>query len=180
MCSLRGTNWDLISQKTAFFIVTVKTSNLIICCLLQGLRVSQERNHYEAMKRTALKTQIWLVLVCINEWDIKIIFMAWWFPMYTHAVSLQLTFACSFWIFYFKSLLCVITITDLNIIHRLVIYIKHDVSEAGFCLRLKVVPTHLGPIGRAKSGNILVLCIGTYWVGHTWRRRQSSLRNVMF
>jgi hypothetical protein len=35
MCLLWGTNWVSISQKTAFFIVTaVKTSNLILQCLL--------------------------------------------------------------------------------------------------------------------------------------------------
>jgi hypothetical protein len=42
-------------------------------------------------------------------------------------------------------LIC-ITITILGIIHRPVFYLKHDVSETEFCLRLEVEPTHLGPI----------------------------------
>jgi hypothetical protein len=39
-----------------------------------------------------------------------------------------------------------ITITILDIIHRLVFYLKHDVSEAGFCLRLQTEPTQMGLI----------------------------------
>jgi hypothetical protein len=37
-----------------------------------------------------------------------------------------------------------IIITILDIIHRPGFYLKHDVSEAGFCLRLQVEPTRLG------------------------------------
>jgi hypothetical protein len=37
------------------------------------------------------------------------------------------------------------TITILDIIHRHVSYLKHDISETGFCLRLQVQPTQLGP-----------------------------------
>jgi hypothetical protein len=33
--------------------------------------------------------------------------------------------------------------------HRLVYFSKHNVSETGFCLRLQVKPTQLGPIDRA-------------------------------
>jgi hypothetical protein len=32
--------------------------------------------------------------------------------------------------------------------HRLVFYLKHNVSEIGFCLRLQVVPIQLGPMNR--------------------------------
>jgi hypothetical protein len=31
-------------------------------------------------------------------------------------------------------------------------YLKHDVSETGFCLRLQVELTQLGPIDRIKTG----------------------------
>jgi hypothetical protein len=37
-----------------------------------------------------------------------------------------------------------ITITILDIIYRPVFYLKHDVSETGFCLRLQVKPIQLG------------------------------------
>jgi hypothetical protein len=39
-----------------------------------------------------------------------------------------------------------ITITILYIIHRLVIYLQHNSSETGFCLRLQVEAPQLGPI----------------------------------
>jgi hypothetical protein len=42
-----------------------------------------------------------------------------------------------------------ITITILDIIHRPVFYLKYDVPENGFCLRLQVEPTESGPIDRA-------------------------------
>jgi hypothetical protein len=42
-----------------------------------------------------------------------------------------------------------ITITIVDIIHRPAFYLKHDVSDTGFCLRLQVEPTHVGPIDRA-------------------------------
>jgi hypothetical protein len=41
-----------------------------------------------------------------------------------------------------------VTITILDIIQRFVSYLKHDVSEAAFCLRHQVEPTQLGPIDR--------------------------------
>jgi hypothetical protein len=33
--------------------------------------------------------------------------------------------------------------------HRPVYFLKHNVSETGFCLRLQVKPTQLGPVVRA-------------------------------
>jgi hypothetical protein len=40
-----------------------------------------------------------------------------------------------------------ITITILDIIHRpIVLYIKHDDSDTGFCQRLQVEPTQFGPL----------------------------------
>jgi hypothetical protein len=41
-----------------------------------------------------------------------------------------------------------ITITILYIIHRPVLYLKQDVSETRFCLRLQAEPTQLGQIDR--------------------------------
>jgi hypothetical protein len=40
------------------------------------------------------------------------------------------------------------SITILGLIHHLVFYLKHDVSEPGSCLRLQREPTQLGPIIR--------------------------------
>jgi hypothetical protein len=37
-----------------------------------------------------------------------------------------------------------VTISDIN--HRPVIYLKHDVSETGFCLRIQAEPTQLSPV----------------------------------
>jgi hypothetical protein len=37
----------------------------------------------------------------------------------------------------------------LDIIHRPVFYLKYNVSETEFCLRLQVEPTELGPMDRA-------------------------------
>jgi hypothetical protein len=48
-----------------------------------------------------------------------------------------------------------ITITILDIIRLADFYLKHDVSETGFCFRLQVEPTQMGPIGRAS------LCLRT-------------------
>jgi hypothetical protein len=42
-----------------------------------------------------------------------------------------------------------VTIIILDIVQRLVIYLKCDVLETGFCLRLQVDPTQLGPIDTA-------------------------------
>jgi hypothetical protein len=38
---------------------------------------------------------------------------------------------------------------NMDIIHRPVFYLKHNVLETGFCLRLKVEPTELSQIDRA-------------------------------
>jgi hypothetical protein len=72
-----------------------------------------------------------------------------------------------FWTFWISYMFIIF----LDIIHRPVfmykhcpVYIsKHSVSETGFCLRLQVKPTQLGPIDRA----------GPYL------RTESSLRNVV-
>jgi hypothetical protein len=42
-----------------------------------------------------------------------------------------------------------VSIIILEIVHPSVVYLKHDVSETGFCLRLEVIPTQLSPIDRA-------------------------------
>jgi hypothetical protein len=39
-----------------------------------------------------------------------------------------------------------VTVTILDISHRPVFYLKREVSETGFCLRLQVGPTYLGPM----------------------------------
>jgi hypothetical protein len=41
-----------------------------------------------------------------------------------------------------------ITVIIINSIHLPLFYLKHCVSKTGFCLRLHVVFTHLGPINR--------------------------------
>jgi hypothetical protein len=47
-------------------------------------------------------------------------------------------------------------ITILDIIHRPVLYLNHDISETGFCLRLQVEPTDMGQIDAASlvSGEV--------------------------
>jgi hypothetical protein len=47
--------------------------------------------------------------------------------------------------------------------------ISKHVSETGFCLRLKVKPTQLGPIDRASP------YLRTNWIGFTWRWRQNPV-----
>jgi hypothetical protein len=42
-----------------------------------------------------------------------------------------------------------ITITILDIIHRPDFYLKHNVSETGFCFSLQIEPTQLDPLDRA-------------------------------
>jgi hypothetical protein len=44
-----------------------------------------------------------------------------------------------------------ITIQIRGIIHRPVFYLKHSLSETGFCLRLQVEPTQVGPIEGAPA-----------------------------
>jgi hypothetical protein len=40
----------------------------------------------------------------------------------------------------------IITIRIVDIIHRPILYLKHNVWEKGFCLHLKVEPTQVDPI----------------------------------
>jgi hypothetical protein len=51
--------------------------------------------------------------------------------------------------------ICFVTITFLNIIHRPVFHLKHDVSKTGICLRLQMKHTQLDTIDRAN------LCLRT-------------------
>jgi hypothetical protein len=44
-----------------------------------------------------------------------------------------------------------VIITILDIIHRPAFYLKHDVSETEWCIRLQVKSTQLGPIGTEDS-----------------------------
>jgi hypothetical protein len=62
-----------------------------------------------------------------------------------------------------------ITITILDIIHRPVFYLKHDVSETGFCLHLRVELTQLGPIDTAS------LCL---WPHCHWWCSSSSVTDI--
>jgi hypothetical protein len=48
----------------------------------------------------------------------------------------------------FKSKKEMLSIIILHIVYRPVFYLKHDVSETWFCLRLEMVWTQLSPIGR--------------------------------
>jgi hypothetical protein len=49
----------------------------------------------------------------------------------------------------------------MDIIHRPIYYLKHNISETGFCLGLHVESTQLGPIYRASlSGQRLALSVG--------------------
>jgi hypothetical protein len=53
--------------------------------------------------------------------------------------------------------------------------LKHDVSETGFCLRIQVEPTYVGPIETTN------LCLRTGLSRfHPKTGRESSLRNVVF
>jgi hypothetical protein len=74
--------------------------------------------------------------------------------------------------------------------HSPVYFLKHNVSETGFCLRVQVKPTQLGPIDRAsvythleagtgvrRQG--LSLSTGPNWVGPTWRRRQNPVSETL-
>jgi hypothetical protein len=46
---------------------------------------------------------------------------------------------------YIQSTVVTIATTIRDIIHRPAFYLKHNVWETGFCLRLQVEPTQLGP-----------------------------------
>jgi hypothetical protein len=75
----------------------------------------------------------------------------------------------------------------LDIIHRPVYSAKHDVSETGFCLRLQVKPTQLGPIDGAipylrRQGHIGTSSIDWAQLSRFYlnTETESSLRNVVF
>jgi hypothetical protein len=79
------------------------------------------------------------------------------------------------------------TINILYIIHRLVFYLNHNVSETGFCLRLTVnilswaLSSELVPASgrqQQRQGQGLAMSIGPNWVCTSWRRGQFSLGNV--
>jgi hypothetical protein len=44
-----------------------------------------------------------------------------------------------------------ITVSIVYIIHRSIVYLKHNISETGFCLLLQVEHTQLGPVQRQTS-----------------------------
>jgi hypothetical protein len=79
------------------------------------------------------------------------------------------------------------TITILDIVHRPVFYLKHEVSETGFCLRLPEEPTNLGPIVTASlcmltasqtdTSSIYLAQLSRF---HLKTETESSLRNVVF
>jgi hypothetical protein len=76
-----------------------------------------------------------------------------------------------------------ITITILNIIHCPDFYLKHNVSKTGFCLRLLVVYTQLGPIDRAipwHRSQRPALCWTQLSRFHERTETEYSLRNVVF
>jgi hypothetical protein len=58
--------------------------------------------------------------------------------------------------------------------HRSVFYLKHDVTEAGFCLRLQVETPQLGPTYEASP------CLRTNLELHLKTETEHSLRNVVF
>jgi hypothetical protein len=64
----------------------------------------------------------------------------------------------------------------MEITHRFVFCLKHDVSETGFCLRLQVELTFkLGPIDRTS------LCLKAQLNRfHLMTETESSLQNVVF
>jgi hypothetical protein len=71
-----------------------------------------------------------------------------------------------------------ITITILDIIHRPVFCLKHNVSETGFCLRLQLQPTQVVPTDRARfylRRQRRAVSVGSNRVGSTWRPRQNSV-----
>jgi hypothetical protein len=71
----------------------------------------------------------------------------------------------------------------LDIVHRPVLYVKHDVSETGFCLRPQVKLTQLDPIDRAtpclrRWG--LVVSIRVKRKACTWGRRQNIVSETYY
>jgi hypothetical protein len=76
-----------------------------------------------------------------------------------------------------------ITITILDIIHNPVYYLKHKISETGFCLLLQMEPTHLVPVDRAGPRCLRTETSSCYRAHlcrfHLQTGRESSLRNVV-
>jgi hypothetical protein len=70
-----------------------------------------------------------------------------------------------------------IAINILDIIHRPIFYLKYDVSEAGFCLRIQVETTQLGPTNRGTLC-LHVIPVGPNWVVSTWRWRQNPVSEM--
>jgi hypothetical protein len=72
----------------------------------------------------------------------------------------------------------------MDIIHCPVFYLKHDVSETEFCLRLHVEYTQLGPTDRASICLRRQFSSSTYWAKlsrlHQNTETDSSLRYVVF
>jgi hypothetical protein len=70
-----------------------------------------------------------------------------------------------------------------DIIHRFVFYLKHKVLESGFCLRLQVEPTQLGPIEKVSISGQDPETSSFYWA-HLSRFRlktetESGLQNLV-
>jgi hypothetical protein len=63
----------------------------------------------------------------------------------------------------------------MDIIHRPVIYLKHDISDTGFCLHLQVEPTQLRPIYRTS----LCLC-DSYIIILSSQVYRSNLINILY
>jgi hypothetical protein len=79
------------------------------------------------------------------------------------------------------------TITILDIIHRPVFYLKHNVSEDGFCSRFQVEATQLGTIDRPSLCLRFLQKTETSFDGwaklsrfHLKTETVSSLRNLLF
>jgi hypothetical protein len=70
------------------------------------------------------------------------------------------------WLWYIN-----ITIITLDIFHRPVFYLKHDVLDNWFSLRLQVEPTQVGPVEEARH------CHRTQTLK---TETECSLRNVVF
>jgi hypothetical protein len=63
----------------------------------------------------------------------------------------------------------------LDCFHRPVFILKHNVSETGFCLRLQVEPTQLGPIDRISPYLLFVTCTNTRFISIYIKERKYNL-----
>jgi hypothetical protein len=59
--------------------------------------------------------------------------------------------------------------------HLSVFYLKHDISENGFCLSLQVEPTEMFPETETRA-----FCWAHFSWFHLKRETESSFRNVVF